>query len=685
MLAAAIAACAASATARAQPAVPSQYVLPAGGNASLLTVQLPNNQAVTTTLTLAQILQDSTSLDVRAFGATMTGCTSTPTDDAAAVQAVTAQANYDYLTVGQVDTVFIPNGCLYSSVGFVFASGVPAHVVGAGPEASRFIWATSAKTGTNFSGDTVSWSNAFSGSLEVPTYTTISNPGTFTTGPMAEGFTIIGNTTLTGNGVVFYDNNDTFRVQQMNMFFIPGCGICGGLYKNNSSGMFREGFIEDNRLLMVGGGANNYPAIGIFSSCTGTACTTGSGSNAITVKNNRVYSYTVNGLLICPGNTNGAIHHILLNQNHWESSNGVASGSGVMIGSPSCTGIAPYSVDVIGDKSNTPAPGYDAFQVSGPSSYGTLANAPYDIHFLDVATNKGGNTLTTQGGIEIDYGGRGIVIDSTGEILVAGSQFICGSGVTGTISLSGGQDETNWTETLSCGANHVQRTARIGGTLTAGDAVSTSALGVLSDVGSPPSTYSGATVVGHAAKFNSTTGQLLDAGLPPAVYTGTPTAGHAVTISATGTLTDAGGAPALSSSGSNATMTVTPLTTVGNWAVSYGTRSYTYAVSGLSTCVNFTITFTPTALSTAAGPLEFSMPTTASAGEFGAVEVTNLLANGAGFSYPSGATYANFAPQPGKAYGYLVFYGTGLVPAPLNVSNLTAGTTYTVAGGSCFY
>ena len=103
-------------------------------------------------------------------------------------------------------------------------------------------------------------------------------------------------------------------------------------------------------------------------------------------------------------------------------------------------------------------------------------------------------------------------------------------------------------------------------------------------------------------------------------------------------------------------------------------------------CFDFTETFAPTFAGSGPthpyGVLEFGLPIAASINSERVFAVQGLSA----ITWPNGGTQALFRPQPNQPYGTIVFGASGAaLPSPaLAVSNLSSGSTYTVAVGGCF-
>jgi hypothetical protein len=609
--------------------VKNQSYLALTGNSSGTTVQ---PSWATIPLSLGQVLTDGVNYDIRQFGAAFNGCISgTPHDDYAAVAAATAQANSDWTSLGVVDNIRIPPGCLLTSLGFNFASGVPAHVIGAGADVSRIVWATSS-TGTAFSGDTISFDNAFGGASTAPTNNTIPTLNTYTTGGSVADLTIVGNRTLTGNGIMYYDADDHVWVHHVVVQYVPGCAICGGLTKTSTNGVTREGFWLDNRIEDSGGGTAalgtaQWPSIGLFSQCAGTYCLAGGSSNAMDISDNRIYASFGPGMEFCTNNVANSIHNITIARNQIEQNPSTSTtGDNLDIGGPTCQGEVAY-VFGTDNQLNIPEPGYWGLSISGTQS-GTYTcashgNAPADISLLNTKIDRGG---TTGGGTKIDCG-WGINLEYVDSNIIAPQTALqVGSLVSGAIRIDPGPNtDSNW------------------GTIT--DAAPAGDLIIRDD-----------SVYGHATMGTLTLGGTSYTTLPVAPVT------------TSGTYTP----------------TVTPFTLV-TWAPNYSSQKgyYTTTVIGAYTqvCMGFSVVFAPT-FSTDSGVLEFSLPGADTANTLGAFPMTALTA----ITWPASDTYVNFVPQPSKTYALLAF-GKSTVVYPGNyllVSSLTSGSTYTVAGGGCY-
>ncbi len=408
-------------------------------------------------LTLPTFATDAGFIDLRGFGATMTGCAASPTDDAAAWSAMVARANTDWATNNQTDELFVPAGCTYINAPVTqFAAGVPVHIHGASSYASKVV------LGTGFSGDLIGVSGNFKQGSTSYTNSTLGSITTYDEGPRIHGLMIDGNraATMPQNGIVFYDQNEFAIVSDIEEHYLNGCALCIGLEKNTTWGMTRESQFEDIRIFSSGGGtiANSTgigvataPELGVYSSCTGASCTSTATSspNALTFTNIRLYAYYYAGMFLCPGNSVQGMHNIRVYEAQAEGrGDGSSASDGFRIGDPNCGGIAPYDLVYTASSSNVPSAGMDAFHVTGPGNYATKANAPNDIDLIGFQSTKGGST-----------GNNGIVLDYGYDISASVSHcndstcLNVGAGVSGPIVIDPGPEINAWTITNSAGTN----------------------------------------------------------------------------------------------------------------------------------------------------------------------------------------------------------------------------------------
>jgi hypothetical protein len=411
--------------------------------------------------------------------------TNTLLDNGTAFASMASKAATDWAASGTHD-VFVDTqgGCYQASTGINFAQGVSAKVFGAGQDSTYII-----RNGL-WSGDTISFSGAFGGTQIVNTNSNVGTITTYGSGPEVGSLTIMGNLTMPGNGVVYYDFDDQIKNHQLELDYINGLPLGCGLYKNTTQGVCRESteFANDVTINVSGQSATNTqtsvgtftgtltqtgtaaPEILVATTCNGTAaCASGSASNAIRVENTRGYAFMTDGFGTVNQNTNQGIHDIWVAASHFEGlATGFSQGHDIHLGSPANTGLADSYMHIDSDQANVPSPGECAIAVDGPSNYSTLAQAPFAIGIHGLQVKKGGIASSTQDGICIFYGGRAITID-TDYVSVAGTNLLLSASVAGTITLDGGFDECSWTESNSAGTNHLTKTGHIMGAFTAGD------------------------------------------------------------------------------------------------------------------------------------------------------------------------------------------------------------------------